>query len=245
LLVTESFGKQAGYHAVVMEAVKDGRISEARLNDAVRRNLEMKARRGLLPDTGTRMPHTPAPREQNAQLALQVGAEALTLVRNKHLPLKLTAAQRVLAVGPSYAAEVQGVPEIRTALGAGLKAVLPNVREVTLDKRPTAAGAANVKAAAQQADAIVYGVYNAGDYPEQQALINDLIATGKPVIVVGMGEPYDLVALPQAQTYIAAYGYQAPNLQGVGALIAGTAKPSGKLPVSIPGQYPLGHGLSY
>ncbi|HWI52263.1 MAG TPA: glycoside hydrolase family 3 protein, partial [Symbiobacteriaceae bacterium] len=39
LLVTESFGKQAGYHAVVMEAVKDGRISEARLNDAVRRNL--------------------------------------------------------------------------------------------------------------------------------------------------------------------------------------------------------------
>lgn len=239
LLVTESYAKQASYHAQIVQAVKDGRISEARLTDAVRRNLELKAKRGLLPETGAKpAPKAEASLNAHQQLSLQVGADALTLVRNKHLPLKLAADQTVLAVGPTYAAG-------GSALGAGLKAVHPNVVEVTTDRKPTAAQISAVKDAAAKANVVVYGVYNARNYPEHQALIKELIATGKPVIVVGMGEPYDLMTLPEIQTYVAAYGYQIPNLQGVGALLFGKAPPKGKLPVSIPNLYPIGHGLTY
>jgi beta-N-acetylhexosaminidase len=92
---------------------------------------------------------------------------------------------------------------------------------------------------------IVYAVTNSQKYPDHQQLIKELMATGKPVIVVGMGEPYDLTALPGVQTYVAAYGFQTSNLQGVGALLLGKASPKGKLPVSIPGLYPAGHGLTY
>lgn len=245
LLVTDSFASQATYHAQIVQAVKDGRITEARLNDAVRRNLELKARRGLLPETGAKRPAPSAVNtEANRQLSLKVGAAALTLVRNKHLPLKLASGQMVLAVGPSYSAAVAGTPDVLTALGAGLKAVYGNVVEVTVDKRPQAAQLAAVRAAAENAAVIVYGVSNAGNYPDHQALIKELVATGKPVVVIGMGEPYDLVTLPQIQTYVATYGYQVSNLQGVGALLFGKAAPGGKLPVSIPNLYPLGHGLS-
>ncbi|MDF2626333.1 MAG: beta-glucosidase [Symbiobacteriaceae bacterium] len=246
LLVTDSFAKQASFHAQIVQAVKDGRISEARLNDAVRRNLELKAKRGLLPETGTK-PAAPAAvnSDANRKLSLQVGADALTLVRNRHLPLKLTAEQTVLAVGPSYAAQVTGTPDVLTSLGAGLKAVHPKVKEVVLEKKPTAEKVAAVRSAAQTADVIVYGVANARNYADHQALIKELIASGKPVIVVGMGEPYDLTALPGIETYVAAYGYQDSNLRGVGALLFGQAQPKGKLPVSIPDLYPLGHGLAY
>lgn len=246
LLVTDSFAKQASFHAQIVQAVKDGRISEARLTDAVRRNLELKAKRGLLPETGAK-PAAPATvnTEANRKLSLQVGADALTLVRNKHLPLKLAPEQTVLAVGPSYSAAVTGTPDVLTALGAGLKDVHPNVKEVTLEKKPSAAKIAAVKEAAKAANVIVYGVYNARNYADHQALIKELIATGKPVIVVGMGEPYDLTTLPEIQTYVAAYGYQTSNLQGIGALLTGKTPPKGKLPVSIPNLYPFGHGLSY
>jgi beta-N-acetylhexosaminidase len=250
LLVTDSFGLQAAYHGIVLQAVKDGKITEARLNDAARRNLELKAKRGLLPKAGAK--YTPPPAapgdigsEAHKQLANQLGADALTLVRNKNLPLNLAPNQLVLAIGPSYSASVPVTPEVSTALGAGIKAMHPAVNEITLGRRPDAGSVAVVKAAAEKAAAIVYAVTNSHNYPEHQQLLKDLIATGKPVIVVGMGEPYDLTALPEIQDYVAAYSYQAPSLQGVGALLFGKATPKGKLPVTIPGLYPAGHGLSY
>lgn len=249
VLVTESFGRHRDLQNLVVEAVRSGQISEARLNDAVRRNLELKAKRGLLPEEGAAVAAVPAQppaptTEAHRLLALKVGAEALTLVRNKHLPLKLKPEQEVLVLGPSYGgAATQKTDGIATALGAGIKAEHANVTELVLDRKP--ASTAAVREAAQKADVIVYGVYNGHKYPEHQALLKELIASGKPVIAVGMGDPYELTALPQVETYVAAYGYQVANLQGVGALLFGKTPPTGKLPVSIPNLYPLGHGLSF
>ncbi len=243
LLVTESFGRHSELHGILLKAVQNGEIPQARLDDAVRRNLELKARLGLLPGTKPSLPARTA-EAQPSQLAAKVGADALTLVRNKHLPLKLTTDQMILAIGPGYAAKVTGTEGVLTALGAGLKAQHQNVQEVTLGYTPGAESLAAARALAAKASVIVYAVFNGHNSPEHQAFLKELIASGKPVIVVGMGEPYELTALPQIQTYIAAYGYQTPNLQGVGALTFGKAPAKGKLPVRIPGLYPLGHGLS-
>lgn len=247
LLVTESFGRHQHLYGVILEAVKDGRIAPARLDDAVRRNLTMKARLGLLP--GVKSPEARLAGRtfslgEHRKLALQVGADALTLVRNKHLPLDLKQDQMVLAIGPAYAGKVNGTDGVLTALGAGLRAHHENVQEVALGYTPSPEGVEAVRALAAKAAVIVYGVFNGHQYAEHQALLQELMATGKPVIVVGMGEPYELTALPEIQTYIAAYGYQVPNLQGVGALILARAPAKGKLPVSIPDRYPFGHGLS-
>ena len=252
LLVTESFDQQAALYQTVLAAVQDGRISAERLDDAVRRHLRVKARRGLLPGKDA-APAAPAAEseimaalksEAHRQLAYQVGADALTLVRNRHLPLHLADDELVLAVAPSGSeleAEGQGA---RTALGAGLMKHHAKVAEVVLDRRPTEEQMAEVRALAADAAAVVYAAYNPGDYAGHQALIRELIATGKPVVVVGAGEPYDLLSLPEIETYVAAYGCRAPNLYGVGAMVFGKAPAKGRLPVSIPGLYPVGHGLS-
>lgn len=252
LLITDSFGEQEALYQGVLEAVQDGRIAQERLDAAVRRHLELKARRGLLPEKSAA---APAPAEEEAvlaalnsethrQLAYQVGADALTLVRNQHLPLQLKPEELVVAVGVADSEAVTDTPGVKTALGAGLKAQHENVTEVLLGRHPTPEQAAEVRALAGEAAAIVYAAYNPGDYAEHQSLIRELIKTGKPVVVVGAGEPYDLLALPEIETYIAAYGCRAPNLYGVGALVFGKAQAKGKLPVSIPGLYAVGYGLS-
>lgn len=247
VLITESFGRQAALHETLLAAVQDGRIPADRLDDAVRRNLTAKARLGLVPGLSEARPAPPAPdqgREAHRELSFQVGLDALTLVRNADLPLSLTAEERVLVVSPTDASEFTGTDGTVSWLGKGLLRFHDHVVEVPVSRTPTTYEADTVRHRAGEAAAIVYGVANIGGSVGQQALLQDLLATGKPVILVGLGEPYDLTVMPKVRTYIAAYGDGPPNLQGVGALLFGRA-PRGKLPVSIPDLYSVGHGLSF
>ena len=85
----------------------------------------------------------------------------------------------------------------------------------------------------------------------QQAFVAALVATGKPVIVAGMRNPYDISYLPTAQTYLATYGYTAESVESLARVLFGEVNPNGKLPVTIPkadgsgALYPFGHGLRY
>jgi beta-N-acetylhexosaminidase len=85
----------------------------------------------------------------------------------------------------------------------------------------------------------------------QQALVKALLATGKPVVVSGMRNPYDISYLTEAPTYLATYGYTAASIESLTRVMFGEVNPVGKLPVTIPradgsgALYPFGHGLSY
>ncbi len=64
-----------------------------------------------------------------------------------------------------------------------------------------------------------------------------------PIIGIAFGTPYLLREVPSVGTYICAYGIQ-PVMQ-IAAInaIFGDAPFSGRLPVTIPGLYPRGHGI--
>jgi beta-N-acetylhexosaminidase len=55
--------------------------------------------------------------------------------------------------------------------------------------------------------------------------------------------PYDLTAFPEAPAYLCTYTLLEPSMQALAAMLFGQARPLGRLPVSIPGLYPLGHGM--
>lgn len=242
LLVTESFGSQKTIHGALVRAVQEGQVPMSRIDDAVRRVLALKARRGLLPPLPGEEPPDPDPAAPgpesigapaHVELARRIGAEALTLVRDEHLPLSLTPDQQLLVLAPPGA----------SALGESIRAEHPNVREVALPGNPPAELLAAARQAAAAADAIVYAVRDGHQSPAHRALMAELVAAGKPVVVIGLGMPYELTAVPEIGTYIAAYGAGEPNLRGIGPLLFGRAAPQGRLPVSIPGLYPAGHGL--
>ena len=63
------------------------------------------------------------------------------------------------------------------------------------------------------------------------------------VIAVSFGSPYFLLNFPEVDSYLCAYRY-APQAQVAAAkALFGEIDIQGKLPVSLPGLYPLGHGL--
>ncbi len=69
------------------------------------------------------------------------------------------------------------------------------------------------------------------------------LENGPAVVVVSFGSPYFLRHFPEADVYVCMYR-NTPETQDVAArALAGEMDIGGKLPVSIPGLYPVGHGL--
>jgi beta-N-acetylhexosaminidase len=108
----------------------------------------------------------------------------------------------------------------------------------------------------QEADAVIVGTYTSTvsgrlpSNPQMQIVQQILDNTDAPVIAVGIRNPYDIMAYPNVDAYLAQYGFRNASFQAAADTIFGVNMPTGKLPVTIPGYdgqvlYEFGHGLSY
>ncbi len=92
-----------------------------------------------------------------------------------------------------------------------------------------------IRLAVQQAesgDKIVLGTCNAHLFRGQLALAQALAATGKPMAVVALRNPYDLSPLPDTLWKLAAYDYSEPALAALSEVLRG-ALPKGCCPVAL------------
>jgi beta-N-acetylhexosaminidase len=85
----------------------------------------------------------------------------------------------------------------------------------------------------------------------QTTLVRALLATGKPVVVAAMRNPYDVASFPEAPTVLDSFGYTTHQVESLVRVLFGEVDPVGRLPVSIPRAdgtgvlFPFGHGLGY
>ncbi|MFI6101013.1 glycoside hydrolase family 3 protein [Lentzea sp. NPDC051213] len=216
----------------VLTAVRTGVISEQRINESVLRILKMKLLRGVMLTAEVDENKVDQIVGSNTQAAQRIADRTITAVRNdaQAIPLQATAP---LVVGTSDAPV--------TALATRLKAT----KSVTATS-PTPAQVQQTLAAAAKADKIVVLTNGLGTRPAQLDLLNQLVATGKPVIAVATGVPYD-VAHSNAKTWLASYSTTNVSMEALAKILLGETKPQGKLPVDVPGpaSYPFGHGLSW
>ncbi|MDQ3458974.1 MAG: glycoside hydrolase family 3 C-terminal domain-containing protein, partial [Deinococcota bacterium] len=240
---------QGEVHEALVEAVRSGRISEARVQDALAR-VERVAKRyrpgwerttsDATSDATSDPTSEPAPDyAAHRALAREVATRGATLLWNDGvLPLDPAADVLVVAPRPSLFGEPPH-------LGTVLERYRDGVKSVFVGDRPSAAQIAEAVAGARDADVVVLASYFwMGGYPaELQELAQGLVATSKPIVLVSLGNPDDLRFLPfRPQAYLAVYGYRESNLEGASAVLTGEARPQGKLPVPV-GDYPIGSGL--
>src|SRR5690606_14675270 len=101
-------------------------------------------------------------------------------------------------------------------------------------------------AEASAADVIVLGTYRwLGAFQAGMVhLAEALAATGKPLVIVPLGNPDDLRFLPvRPDAYLAVYGYREANLLGAAGVLTGAVSPNGRLPVPV-GEHPVGAGMT-
>ncbi|MBU2669958.1 glycoside hydrolase family 3 protein [Actinoplanes bogorensis] len=204
---------------ILLDAVERGEISEARIDQSVRRILKTKK---------TISPYVPEPPVVGTPAAVatmnEIAARSITKLRGADLPLRPT--QKVLVTGWGASTTTN----LATALGA--------TRFYT--GSPSDDLITQAVAAAQQHDVTVVLTSNAWADPTQVKLVQALLATGKPIIPVAVNTPYDLATYPTAKNFVAAYGYQPPTVAALAAVLQGKAQATGRLPVTIEGLYPYG-----
>ncbi|WP_238011787.1 glycoside hydrolase family 3 N-terminal domain-containing protein [Dactylosporangium sp. AC04546] len=209
----------AAYQAV-LDAVRNGTLSEARIDRSVRRILRMKRDLDLWQHRYVPAPVVGTPSALSTMADAAAGS--ITALRTgAPLPLR---SGTVLVTG-------WGVSTTQTLTTALTARGLAATRLYT--GSPSDALIAQAVAAASTADATVVTTYNAWSDPTQQRLVAALLATGRPVVVASVGGPYDIAYFPAAPVYLAAYGYQPPSLNALADVLTGAAPAKGRLPVTI------------
>ncbi|MFJ2261941.1 glycoside hydrolase family 3 protein [Streptomyces sp. NPDC087844] len=240
----------------VLQAVRDGELTEARLDESILRVLRLKAKLGLFKDpyvTGRGVDRTvgvPA----HLKAADRVAERTTTLLVNSGglLPLSRRTHTKVLVVGadPASPSGTTGPPT--TVLADALTELGFTATVLSTGTAPSAATIAKAVAAAQDADAVLVGTYNVTAASGQRTLVNQLLATGRPVVALAIRNPYDVAQLPDVPAYLASYSWTDVELRAAVRVLAGRVGPRGRLPVPVQRAddpavvlYPVGHGLTY
>ena len=234
----------------VVAAVKDGRLTRQRIDESVLKLLAAKARLGLqrqrLSDIEA-VPDSLATAEDE-ELASRVTEKAVTLVRNENNVVPLTNPERAcwfVLSGGRFSPQGRELVEAarRTAKGAQvtlLDPMLPVSEFDSLAEKARSSCDAVVVSAYVLVAAYAGNVGLPGNYP---AFVDKLIASGKPVVFIALGNPYLLRAFPKVTAYLATFSTTAPSEAAAVRAVVGEAGISGKLPVTIPGYAQIGDGL--
>jgi len=238
--------------AAIVRGVENGELPAARLEAAVRRVLEAKARLGLYLEGGPSPLHQLAERfapAADAVLAREVAERAVTLLRDRRgvLPLDARRSQRVLVVGVSDT----NTPVPTEVLVSALRRHIGTVYSRSIDGRTNGDEAAALVAEAARANVLIMPLrVNVRSYqeridlPDKQERYARLLAQlDVPVIVVALGSPYIISAVPDAGAAVVAYGSSDPLQEAFAAALVGEIPWRGTLPVTVPGLYPIGYGL--
>jgi beta-N-acetylhexosaminidase len=219
------------YHAI-MAAVSGGQISMTRLETSVTRIIALKLARALPAHaevdvaSAAGQQNTPADRE----VAQRLANRSVTMVNNE----VVAGTRRVLPL-PGRTVYLAG-PAGR-ALAPYLEAALGRT-------------GGRLAASLAASDVIVVATQNATTDPAQRSLVASLAETGRPVVMVATGVPYDLGLLRSTAAGLATYSSAGVSLAAAAAVLTGELGPAGRLPVAVPEPgggivYPYGTGLHY
>ncbi|MEU5215861.1 glycoside hydrolase family 3 N-terminal domain-containing protein [Streptomyces sp. NPDC020807] len=240
----------------VLRAVKDGELTEERLDASVLRVLRLKAKLGLFrqpyvnPAGVDRAVGTPA----HLAEADRIAERTTTLLLNEggFLPVSPASHGSVLVVGadPASPSGTTGPPT--TTLAGALTELGFSATALSTGITPTAARIDEAVAASAGKDLVVVGTYNVSATSPQRTLVARLVATGVPVVTIAIRNPYDIARIGGQRATLASYSWTDVELRAAVRVLAGRARPLGSLPVPIQSAddpdrvlYPVGHGLSY
>jgi beta-N-acetylhexosaminidase len=223
--------KKKEVQRALLDAVASGRLPMERLDQAVRRVLEQKARFGVFSRRLPTIAEASAGLQRADRRVLQeVALRAVTIVKNDDdvVPLKKPSSPspRVVVAAP-FGGFVRG---LQRAL---------NAQTVLLSSSPTKAQtekeSARIVALARAHDASVVVV---GLQTSDHIAVVNAVKKALPrvkIVVVSFGSPWLINAFPWVDVYVCAFGWRDESAAAAADVVAGTKPARGRLPVVLAG----------
>lgn len=196
----------ARIHQVLVDAVKNGLVSEKRLDEAVQRILNLKNKHDLsLTEDKKRNLRFLVNTPENNLLAKKIASLALTITENKTISTPL--------------------PECKIAVFAP-EIVQDSIRQTTLLKlgketssqffkglNPSEEEIKTANEIAEKADFLIFCSYNAWKNNSQASLIQSLSEGKKPLVVITLRDPLDATLFPRANLILTTFSPTIPSIQ--------------------------------
>ncbi|HET8769553.1 MAG TPA: glycoside hydrolase family 3 N-terminal domain-containing protein [Gemmatimonadaceae bacterium] len=232
--------------SAVAAAVERGEISHERIEQSVRRILELKIRTGAV-----QRPIVPLDSlrdivgsRAHRQVAEDIATSAITLLRNDEFAIPFSAGPPTLLLtfagesnlraGRTFAAEVRR--ELRNVRVERISPSTPRARLDSLLRPDERVLVATFVRTIEGEGAFAVG--------EHIARWIDSVATQRPVTVVAFSNPYVLREFPQVSGYVATFGRGEALERAAAQAVTGRIPFRGRAPISLPGFFRAGAGYA-
>jgi len=186
-------------HSSIVQAVQAGRISEERINDAVGKILKLKARVNIHPSPKIGLISHKALAKQIACAALEVIPKNPSRIHSIHQKQVCIFASELLR----SSIHLTSFPKIgKTTDSMFFTGLSPSEKEIE-----------SAKQQANNADLLLICSYNSCKNPSQESLIQSLLDTGKPVVLVVVRDPLDASLFPNADLTIKTFSPTCVSIQ--------------------------------
>lgn len=236
----------------LVNAVQSGKISIERINESVRKILAAKRWLRL---QDNRFPDIKNLRSKigtksSLALASKIADRSITLVRNTRgvVPLRPGKYRKVLSVAFSYGIDRDSALIFQKEVKENFRR--PSVYILNKESRPKEYD--RVLRDARKANLILVPYYMRPPSDEEsqklfikyKRVIDKLLVTRAPVVMISFGDPYLLSRYPNSKTYLSAFSDSPVSQKSLMRALLGKIDITGTLPVSMPNTfYKMGYGL--
>ncbi|MEP6509533.1 MAG: glycoside hydrolase family 3 N-terminal domain-containing protein, partial [Gemmatimonadales bacterium] len=227
----------------VVAGIREGRYTEARLDESVRRVLTLKRRLDLQHHRTVSLDALRMTVGDSSHLAAarNVAEKSITLVKDSlsEIPLAVSRNPRVLSITIARRADLSA----GAAFNGELRTELPSLRSEFLSTEDPSPDYARLERLADSADVTIVGVYQAQTIDATSStktsqtftsFLRHLTTSGKRSIVVSFNDPYLLRQIPWVPSYVVAWGGFPVSQLAAAKAILGHNRITGRLPISIP-----------
>ncbi|HZK78709.1 MAG TPA: glycoside hydrolase family 3 N-terminal domain-containing protein [Gemmatimonadaceae bacterium] len=227
----------------VLAGISEGRYTEARLDQSVRRVLQLKRDFDLEHKKTVSLESLRMIVGDSSHVAAarQIAERSITLVKDSlgEVPVAPAGNPRILSITIARRADLSA----GATFNGELRGALPIMRTEFLSSDDQSPDYSRLDRAADSADVTIVGVYATQTIDATAStktplalagFLKRLSMKGKRTIVVSFNDPYLLRQIPWVPTYVVAWGGFPPSQLAAARAILGINAISGKLPISIP-----------
>ncbi len=232
----------------IMEAIDEGRLTEARIDESAGRLLRLKEDLGLAEERAVSLEMIPqvVGVPQHMDMAREVAERSITLIQNQRnlLPLLGTRRARVMSVSFRNPGDVLS----GRYFDSRLRGTYPRLVDRSVDESTNSEAYEALLSRARRSDLVVVSVYSnyAGrvELPDATVdFVNELSRRRITHVVISFGNPYLLSLFPDAQAYLLAWSSGQFSQQAAADALFGGIEISGRSPTGMDPFFAVGDGI--
>lgn len=234
------------------KAVHAGRISEERIDRSVKKLLQLKKERGAFDNTQvdlSQLNKTIHSRNYQA-ITNSIARQSVTVLSNKNNIIPITGAKFPRVAVVTVADDRSGTTG--SNLASEFRKYHERVIYHNIDRRTSPEEKLTILESVRKADLLVIGSFimvrshQPIQLPDElRDIVTDLTKVDVPTALIAFGNPYIIRDIPNVDSQIMAWSTSSHQVEQTVPGLFAAENIDGKLPIEIPGFYPLGRGLSF